>query len=290
MRIVNSLYPYPVLSSNDDDFNENSLFDVEYSLNEATVFRKPKLKATFNLVDESIAKLIEDGKANYFLHVECSHTSYREIFEVIKSDSEFELEIDLEKMRTNLEVTAFILAKTKIKGYSNPNVNQALYGDSYVFPTLGPGDPLAVSFTVDIELDEVNDLVKIPSIIKVAKTTEEMMRVDYDGNVLFVYLPISQYDNYVNFQGRFGETLILSIIQPALIYVLDAIAYNRGEDFQDRKWFRVLEKKIEGLGYTMNQLCNDEINSIILTQKILAHPLDRLFVELEGLVEYGDEN
>lgn len=288
MRIVNSLYPYPVLSSYDDDYNNDSSFLVDYKLVEATPFRKPKLKVKFNLADQYLSELIKGGQASFYLHIESPHTSYRKLFEIDIAASEFEIEIDSDKMRTVLEVTAFILAKTKIEQFSNPNVNEALYGEDYIFPVLSAGDPLAVNFTVEIELDEVNDLVKIPSIMKVAKTKDDVMWIDYDQNEIFVHLPSVQYDNYLNYHGIFGETLLLAIIQPALIYVLDVVAFNKGADMQDRKWFKVLEKKIESLGYSMNQLYSEDINSITLTQKILANPLERLYEELEGMVEQSD--
>ena len=52
---------------------------------------------------------------------------------------------------------------------------------------------------------------------------------------------------------------------------------------QDRKWYQVIEKKLELLGYSMNQLFNEDISSILLTQEILKNPLDRMFLELEGM-------
>ena len=38
----------------------------------------------------------------------------------------------------------------------------------------------------------------------------------------------------------------------------------------------------------MNQLFNEDISSILLTQEILKNPLDRMFLELEGMVGSDD--
>ena len=82
--------------------------------------------------------------------------------------------------------------------------------------------------------------------------------------------------------------MLSSIIQPTLIYVLDAVSRNKGANMQDRKWYQVIEKKLELLGYSMNQLFNEDISSILLTQEILKNPLDRMFLELEGMVGSDD--
>lgn len=286
MRILNSLYPYPVLSTNDDDYKNGSSFEVEYNLSEGTPFRKAKLSASFNLVDSSIEQLIDSGKAGMFLHVESPRAAYRKMYRV---ENDFqEIEIEPENMRTLVEVTGLILSTDSIENYSNPNVNEELYGLDYIFPKLEAGDPLAVSFTVEIELDEIDDFAQVASIIKVARTKEKQMRVDYDQDTIFVYLPENQYSNYLKYPLIFGEVMLSSIIQPTLIYVLDAVSRNKGANMQDRKWYQVIEKKLELLGYSMNQLFNEDISSILLTQEILKNPLDRMFLELEGMVGSDD--
>lgn len=286
MRILNSLYPYPVLSTNDDDYKNGSSFEVEYNLSEGTPFRKAKLSASFNLVDSSIEQLIDSGKAGMFLHVESPRAAYRKMYRV---ENDFqEIEIEPENMRTLVEVTGLILSTDSIENYSNPNVNEELYGLDYIFPKLEAGDPLAVSFTVEIELDEIDDFAQVASIIKVARTKEKQMRVDYDQDTIFVYLPENQYSNYLKYPSIFGEVMLSSIIQPTLIYVLDAVSRNKGANMQDRKWYQVIEKKLELLGYSMNQFFNEDISSILLTQEILKNPLDRMFLELEGMVGSDD--
>lgn len=282
MRILNSLYPYPVLSREDDGYHDGSHFSVEYHLEEATPFKKAKLLATFQLTDPSLERLIDERKAAMFLHVESPRAAYRYMHRVDKG--KLAIDIDLEHMRSLVEVTGLILATDVIEGYSNPNVNKDLYGADYVFPTLGVGDPLAVAFTLDIELAESDDFAQVSSIMKVARTQESEMRVDYDQDTIFVYLPKNQYDYYINYASRFGEVMLSAIIQPTLVHILEVMIRNKGEDMKDRKWYRVIEKKIELLGYSMYKLFNEELSSIALAQEILKNPLDRLFIELEGML------
>ena len=282
MRILNSLYPYPVLSSGDEDYQNSSSFDVLYELIPATSFKKARLIVDFVLVDEGIQSLVDCGKAGLFLHVESPRAAYRTLYQV--DGTRFELEIDPSFMRTLVEVTAFVLATQTIEGYRNKQVNPDFYGRFYQFPTLESGDPLAVSYTMEVELEEMDDFAKVSSIIKVAQTKDKLMKVDYDQDVIFVYLPENHYKSYVKYPNIFGEIMLTSIIQPALIYVLDSVSRNKGEGMQDRKWYQVLDKKIESLNYSMYQLFTAEVDSVLLAQAILQDPMERMFTELEDLV------
>ena len=282
MRILNSLYPYPVLSSGDEDYQNSSSFDVLYELIPATSFKKARLIVDFVLVDEGIQSLVDCGKAGLFLHVESPRAAYRTLYQV--DGTRFELEIDPSFMRTLVEVTAFVLATQTIEGYRNKQVNPDFYGRFYQFPILESGDPLAVSYTMEVELEEMDDFAKVSSIIKVAQTKDKLMKVDYDQDVIFVYLPENHYKSYVKYPNIFGEIMLTSIIQPALIYVLDSVSRNKGEGMQDRKWYQVLDKKIESLNYSMYQLFTAEVDSVLLAQAILQDPMERMFTELEDLV------
>lgn len=282
MQILNNLYPYPVLSEGDVTYNQSSSFFVEYKLIPPTPFKNAKISAKFNIIDNKIQQLIKEDAAGLFIHVESPRAAYRKIYEI--SDGCYELEIDPKFMRTAVEITGLVLATVPQSNLKNESVNEELYGSNYIFPKIEIGDPLAVSLTRIVNIEETNDFTQVSSIIKVATTTEPLMRVDYDQDTIFVYLPEEQYNKYLEYPNKFGEVMLNSIIYPALIYVLDAISKNYGEGMQDRKWYRVIEKKVEMLGYSMNQVFNQEIDSITLSQEILKGPLERMFLELEGVI------
>jgi len=285
MRILNSLYPYPVLTQS-EDFKDGYFFKVDFEMVPATPFKSAKLIANYHLNEPNIQRLINNDQAGMFLHVESPRAAYRKMHKV--ENNTYELEINLDNMRTVVEITAFILATDHLEGLKNGNINSEMYGDDYIFPTLENGNPLAVNYTILLELDEIDDLSKVSSIIKVAQTKENMMYVNYDGDTIFVYLPEKLYEKYLDFQ-ILGEVLLSSIIVPALVHVIDAIGKNAGEGMHDRKWFKVIEKKLEIMGYSMNQVYNDEITSIQLAQEIFNNPLERMFSEVESVVSQNED-
>lgn len=291
MRIFNSLYPYPVLSLDDEDYINGSTFYVEYTLAEATSFKPAVLTAKFVLEDEQLERMIKTGVAGFFVHAESPRSAYRHLFEVDEKSCTFELVIDAKTMRQKLEVTSFIILKQDLTGYQNKNINPELYGVNYIGPNLSTGDPLAVAFTEEIEISEVNDFRSVSSIMKVGKTNEKLMNVDIESDSIYVRLPEKQYMNYVRFgTSSLAETMLSSIIFPSLIYALDAIANNSSEIYSSQKWYQVIEKKIDSLNYSIAQLKSQDISSVVLAQAILENPLERTLIEIGEVVSDNDED
>ena len=94
MQIVNSIYPYPVLSLDDDDYIASSSFEVEFSLTSATSFKNANVHCKFKLHDQSLEDLIKRGLAGFYLHVENSRASYRHLYALDLGTDTFDLEID----------------------------------------------------------------------------------------------------------------------------------------------------------------------------------------------------
>lgn len=289
MRIFNSLYPYPVLSE-DEDYINDSVFYVDYILDEATSFRCAKLSAKFNLKDEKIEKMIENDIVGFYIHLESPRAAYRCLFEVDAKKRVFEVEIDTKIMRQKLEVTAFIILKRSLSGYHNKNINSEIYGKNYICPNLSIGDPLAVAFTQEIEISETNDFQSISSIMKVGKTSENLMNVDIEGDSVYIRLPRDQYIKYVSLgKSALAEPMLSSIVFPSLIYVLEVMIGNSSEMYSSQQWYQVIEKKIESLGYSINQLKSQDVSSIVLAQAILDNPLERALKEIEEVILHNDD-
>lgn len=282
MLIQNSLYPYPVLTSDHSDYQKQFSFKVEYNLQAKTSNNKSNLSVKINLNEPQIEDLILQGKAQIFLHVECPLTSQRLIKEVESNLINFEIDYDF--MRSYVEVSCFVLVIEELISWTNTNIDFDVFGLGYTFPKLNIGNPLAVATSSVIELQENEDLNNVSSIIKIAQTNEEYMKIDYDSDIIFVYLPKMQYEKYVQYPDVFGEVLLSVVITPTLIYVLDAIVKTQGEDMSQLKWYQIIEHKIKLLNYSMNDVFREKINTIKLAQEILHNPLSRMFLELEGIV------
>lgn len=92
MDIRHRLYPYPVLSDMTNDY-VNSSFGMQLEVSQG--MKEICLSIALQLDNKEIEQLIDEGEAEYVIHIECSYTSYRT---VIKTD---ESEIQKESQNTN---------------------------------------------------------------------------------------------------------------------------------------------------------------------------------------------
>lgn len=288
MRIQNSIYPYPVLSVEDEDYTSDSYFNVEYTMTKATPFKNAKVHCVFKLKDAQLETLLAEGVLGLYMHVECSRTYFRKLIPVDPVTKMVDVEIDQTLMRQKVELTGFLLANEDIDDLKIRNVNPALYGSDYVFPDLEKGDPLAVSFTVDITLSEVESFKKLSSIIKVAKSKDsKQLELNMDSHVVYVYLPEKQYKAYVQ-STNYPEIALSMVIFPAVIELLNRVASSGLAELEDYKWYQVLDRKIELLGHSIDELKDQRISAIVLAQLILDDPLERSFEEVGELFKNED--
>ena len=84
MDIRHKLYPYPVLSEMTDDYVD-SYFRFEDVKAEKGI-REIILKIKLNLSNIEIQRLIDEEKAEYVVHIECSSTCYRKIVRSSEAD------------------------------------------------------------------------------------------------------------------------------------------------------------------------------------------------------------
>ena len=291
MRLVDSLYPYPVLSIDDDDYlPERAYFDVKYKLEQATSTHNAVLRMKFDLKNDSFEELLKEGRAAFYVQVECRQTMYRKMTKLALERSEFSLEINPDDMRQRVDITPLFLVTEDLIGYKNPAVNPDLYGADYVFPDLSVGDPLAIAFTKSLDIEDTNNFTKLSSIIKVTENSQaDVTSVDLDQDIILIKMPSKQYKFYVESQCYgFGETMLNGVILPALIYVLDTIV--NGDTVDDTsQWYQVIESKCEKSGHNLDSVAdNKDISTIELAQLILNDPMDKMMNELKGVLANND--
>ena len=113
------------------------------------------------------------------------------------------------------------------------------------------------------------------------------MIVDPDGEIIYVYLPETLYEQYIRYQSV-PDIALSIVILPALIQVLSYMVLNRGNDIDEQKWYMVIEKKIRSLDKDINDLFNEKISPLELAQMILENPVERSFNEIKGIVGIED--
>lgn len=119
-------YPYPKLRKDLDDY-ETSLINCDIS---AIDSGGPKLilKGEFQLFDEEIQNLIDEGNASYCLFIKCIATNRSECRDV---PNKFMYHIQKAYYTDEIVVIPGVVMKEEVRGYTNENLNPD-YKDSYI--------------------------------------------------------------------------------------------------------------------------------------------------------------
>lgn len=284
MDIRYKLYPYPMLAADMDDYIDSS-FSFAVSIEKE--IREIKFSFDLKLKNDGLAQMIESGKAEYLIHIECPQTCYRHALKI--ADTSCIHRISESDLNGRVSLCAFIVAKEDISSYHNSSFNPDYEGASF---SIERGSILAIGgqYTLNIVKD-TEELAKIPSIFTICKRaadTGDGMEIDLDGDKIAITLSsesFSTYKNlasYLNYQPAFHAMLIM----PALIYVFETLRRESIDLYNDKRWFTAISKTLKRYDVMLNTETLENTPSYTLAQKILNLPVDRA---LTTLSEWGTE-
>lgn len=278
----NPLLPYPVLSKENDNYN-NSSFDVQLDAKKS--FGHLVLEAKFVLDNPGIQDLIDQGKAVFALHIECPQTSFRKL---VKEHQQILItKCEEKQLRSRIDVHALILANDCIVDYTNEDWNSFYTGVSFTYEK---GSILAFGKAVEIVLHEVaEEEQNLPSIVTIRRASNrEYVGIELGPNQILVLLPEQLYKQYAEYGGsRLKDTILSMIIFPALIHVLHTIKTNPS-DYQDDRWYQVLSQIFENNHVPFERVLNDQMPVIEAAQLLLRNPLVASFKEIEKFLVQED--
>lgn len=248
MRIGKKLFPYPTLNNSKNmscfkDCNFSLEYD-DYDDNENLVLKN----AHIVVGDDTISKLLDEGKLKSTVIVECSSTIYRRNFEVSKVKRD--ITIPLNNLREQVVISCFVYANEDFTFYSS-NFLEDYDGysfdiEKYYIIAIDDG------FTTRVEYDEEKDK-KVSSIFTVVvdeNITDKVMKIEPTSRKIIIHLPEEQFGCYENMKNNdnYRELFFSIMTVPALIFCMqniqDRLLYNEEtlDNIRiDYKWFESIE-------------------------------------------------
>lgn len=248
MRIGKKLFPYPTLNNSKNmscfkDCNFSLEYD-DYDDNENLVLKN----AHIVVGDDTISKLLDEGKLKSTVIVECSSTIYRRNFEVSKVERD--ITIPLNNLREQVVISCFVYANEDFT-FNSSNFLEDYDGYSF---DIEKYDIIAIDdgFTTRVEYDEEKDK-KVSSIFTVVvdeNITDKVMKIEPTSRKIIIHLPEEQFGCYENMKNNdnYRELFFSIMTVPALIFCMqniqDRLLYNE-ETLDnvriDYKWFESIE-------------------------------------------------
>ena len=288
MDIKYRVYSYSVLSEGNDDYIGS---EFKFDLNVKHQISDIIFTVNLSLKNDGIKQLIDNGEAEYLIHIECPYTSYRYVIKT--SDTYIKKMIPEKNLNGKVSVCVFIITKKDIQNYYNKNFNKDY--DNITF-YLERGSVLAIGGQLNTEIiKEIEELSKVPSIFTIcrcAEDTDESMMVDLDGNKIAIKLCNSSFQNYKLLSNMPSRISILHsmLLYPALIYTFNLLkGCSDFEDYESRRWFKSIKYTLSKSNIALDTETLERFESYELAQKLLDYPVDRALLALADSEEIEDD-
>lgn len=222
MKRKTSNSPYPVLYPNTSEYADvqgyrDVGFDIagEPSIS-VTAEHNLSIKFTFDMTDATLAELVANGTAKYYVNVECGHTYYRHAF--VQSEKEFAIEIPYGDVADKIELFVGLVADKDVVGFSAPGF-ASRFGEAKF--DIEKGDILAVGTGWDVDLEGVDGCV-------------DTLNVDCEEFSFDIALQMNAEDPRVtDFDNVVGLHSKWSALPPAIAARPNFWAWEAHKDFSD---------------------------------------------------------
>lgn len=292
MEIKYKLYPYPVLSSYSNDYRTGT-FSV--NINSVPDGYDFKINFSANLTCQSLQNCIQQGKAKYVYHLECSQTGFRS---VVQTDKIEEVCILADKtINGKLQICSFIVATDDLF-YTSPDFHEDYQGISF---NIEAGCVMAVGKMITVDISKnFDDLANAPSIFNIIKNPDtkcKQMLVDMSQRKIIIKLPIEDFNNYKMLSSSLPAQPILNFLTviPTLVYILGqlkSLSIQERNEYSDTLWYKVLSKILSAqFNCNIESEEFDNQDSLILAQKLINNTITDAFKFLTNSFDTieGDE-
>jgi len=262
-------FPHPVLSDLTGDYKEGHFAFVVTEVEEVPKQNKVTLHYEIEISEESIAELIEAGKAEIGIFVTCLETYYNDLKAIDPTNSSISFEPGT--LNGRVIVRPVIWVSEDVEDFSSSNLHEEFGGDSL---KLSKSEVIALGeetiFTVGRE--KLAPMETIFSLAKDDTVPPGEIMVQTEADKITILACPETYTHIYRLRGNTpGKVILLnSVYLPAVMEVLSALQ-NPPEALIEQRWYRIFRAKCEHIG--INPESGDVLSD---AQKLLKSPFSRI--------------
>lgn len=275
MRLSERSYPHPVVGNRDDvpgaafqaavtatSDKENFYIDIQIECSSA-----------------SVQSLIQEQRATFVAHVECSNTLYRQAFRF--TETSHRITIPGSRLFDKFEVNVLACASANVPGYIVAGAHPD-YGDAAF--DLSEGDIVAVADGHEFLAEFEDALARIGSIMQVDESRDAddgIMKVDWNGKRIVIILSKKDFATYSILKAvePIGSTLASMIVLPVLIQALHETK-NSDSYLAGCRWHDILQRRLAKL-----DVLGTDFDELDVAQQLLELPIKRALASARALLE-----
>lgn len=283
MKKSNKSYPYPVLGIGDDIMPKPSLKVDPITADSENYYVKVKIE----MDNHDIARLIEEGFAEYGCEVECSKTFFMKWYGF--NTPEFTIALPRHGVAEKVSFDCRVSVVKDITGYANSEAHDDYKGISFNLPA---GSVLAsfgkFNYNADIQYDKLHSAGSFITIIEGNDSENTIYVLDHPK--IEIKLPPALFkeykDKYNKRTSKWADVFHSSIAFNALVYAL--FSYNE-DVHKDLLWAKTLDYRISlepGLKIYKDTMKTKTPREVMeLAQSLLGNPYKRMFKTIGTLDE-----
>lgn len=250
-------YPHPVLYPEGNDYRIDCEFDLEFLESDQRIEGEEIfLRAGYRLECDGLEDLINDGSAKTYLLLHCPAASCRRMYPFGKGAPQLEISIGKYDVIDKIELQCVLVAADDLAQLSLDEFNPVFF-EGALF-RIAKGSVLAISKKVAIYLDDADLEKPVSSIFNINRcpAQEKPITSDFSSDTGKIEINLNEglFSLYSQIERGYANTLrrLLTgiIVQPVLTEALCCLQ-NAREEYQDYRWARVIEKKLELNGISL---------------------------------------
>ena len=292
MVIRNRLFPYPVLAEDTDDYRGGD-FIVKAGVTENTI-TDLTIHFSIELTNDDLKRCINNGTAEYAIHVECTQTSYREV--KFMSSDETDFTVSKSAISGTLQLLGMIVAKKDIPYYKGLTLDSD-YDDVEVFFPKGSimayyNIPSLNIYNNYEDLSTSENMFVLCKKERMSGTEHNAVSYNIRNDKILINVDDDVYNAYVRLKDRDGMNPLIttSLVLPALIYTLEELSlggFDMIEECQGYLWYKQLNDYLKKGKKSIPDIVLDSKDPfVVIAQELLEKPISSLYnnilVVLEG--------
>lgn len=279
MKFNGYSFPHPILKPDDDEVGGSASI-TKLIVDDSTDDNNYLLTIEYDLDNEDLRKLIDEGKAQFICEINCTGTLFRKS-EVSNSLSQ-KIDVSKEAVRERVDLLFLIVASVKIPNYTNSEFHPdfaeftfdidrgdvlAYLGDSYFIAGIAYQKLKAVSSFMEI-IKGKNELGDFNIILDSPKILIELSGKDYES---FCNQRISKNKEY-------APLLHSSIVLPTIIHSLHQLN-KKDSELTEYSWAKTIGFRLEN-DDRLKDINFEDQNIPKIAQTLLGMPVERLLEDL----------
>lgn len=287
MEIRNRLFPYPVLCEDTDDYIEGEFYVdaklVEQGENDILV------QFDMHLNNMGLRNLINTGKAEYVIHIECSNTAFRTVIRTF-SDTE-QYRIMNSRVNGDINLLGMIVSKVKIGHYTNPTLNVdyediTLNLDKASILAYDNMNPIHIAKNYE-ELAEKDSIFSVVKQMRMDQNEHNAIKFKLDSDKIKILVDDDLYNSYITYKGNSAMQPMMSslLVMPALTFMMEVLRAEGVDDYTADYWFIKMEKyyALHGKSFIDDVIYGDDMISEVI-QEMLQLPIGKTLLSIPEIL------